>query len=392
MINSRMLVTTCPDCDTTFKLTVAILEKAGGQVRCGRCARIFDANTRLREQPETATEQLPAAARARAEVPTDDELAFAEAITSATGSRWFLHDDPPDAATDLAAATETAAATGAVAEDRDAETGGSESAASAAVALDTEFETEAGADFESEAEADAGESSEPQTTRLELALSKIADSEITEIGEPIDAVADPAVAAPLTAIRQATAAVADAATDWREAGSEPVRRRTWPWAIGAGFLTLTLAAQLIHAARSEIAALPGVGPTLILVYAAFGREVSPPVALEQYSSLNLTAVAEPVSDEHGWLIIETRVRNDGPKVQPYPHILVRILDRWGATIAGRYFAPAEYLVTPQADYSRMNVGSTVGAQFIIVDPGPSATGFELEFCARVEDTFVCDTQ
>ena len=58
-----MLVTTCPDCDTTFKLTVAILEKAGGQVRCGRCARIFDANSRLREQPESETERLPTTAQ-----------------------------------------------------------------------------------------------------------------------------------------------------------------------------------------------------------------------------------------------------------------------------------------------------------------------------------------
>jgi hypothetical protein len=40
----------------------------------------------------------------------------------------------------------------------------------------------------------------------------------------------------------------------------------------------------------------------------------------------------------------------------------------------------------------MEVGSTVDAQFIIVDPGPDATGFELEFCARVEGAFVCDSQ
>jgi hypothetical protein len=190
----------------------------------------------------------------------------------------------------------------------------------------------------------------------------------------------------------AAAAAPLAVTDWREGDAEPVRRRTWPWAAAAGLMTLTLAAQLIHAARSELAGLPGVGPVLIAAYATFGREVSPPVALEQYASLDLTAVAEPVSDEHGWLIIETRVQNRGPETQTYPHILVRILDRWGETIAGRYFAPDEYVVTPRTDYSRMEVGSTVDAQFIIVDPGPDATGFELEFCARVEDSFVCDSR
>jgi hypothetical protein len=187
-------------------------------------------------------------------------------------------------------------------------------------------------------------------------------------------------------------AAAAAASDWREDAAEPVRRRAWPWAVAAGIMALTLAAQLLHAARSELAALPGIGPAVMAFYGALGREVAPPVALEQYASVDLTAVAEPVTDEHGWLIIETRVQNRGPKVQAYPHILVRILDRWEETIAGRYFAPDEYVITPQGDYSRMNVGTTVDAQFIIVDPGADATGFELEFCARVEGAFVCDSQ
>jgi predicted Zn finger-like uncharacterized protein len=340
-----MLVTTCPDCDTTFKLTIAILEKAGGQVRCGRCARTFDANSRLREQPESATERLPAAAHAPTEPPSDDELAFAEAITSATGSRWFLHDDPPDVATEVPAAA------------------GSET---------VDFDTGA-----------------PETEPA------IVEAAVPEIAGPDGAGFETVAAESPTAMPEEAAAAAAAplaVTDWREGDAEPVRRRTWPWAAAAGLMTLTLAAQLIHAARSELAGLPGVGPVLIAAYATFGREVSPPVALEQYASLDLTAVAEPVSDEHGWLIIETRVQNRGPETQTYPHILVRILDRWGETIAGRYFAPDEYVVTPRTDYSRMEVGSTVDAQFIIVDPGPDATGFELEFCARVEDSFVCDSR
>lgn len=382
MIDSPMLVTTCPDCDTTFKLTVAILERAGGQVRCGRCTRIFDANSRLREQPESGTEQLPAAARAHGDAPTDDELAFVEAVASTTGTRWFLQDDPPDTAADIAAAVQS----GKVDFDlgiADIEPDESEDVPAAAAAAAA-----------AEPEAAGPEIADAENVDWALADPAIVQAETTvaETPEPEDAVADPAVAGPPTSIDRAAANAAAAAPDWREDTPEPVRRRTWPWAVGAGLLTLTLAGQLIHAARSELAALPGVGPALIAVYAKLGREVAPPVALEQFSSLDLTAFAEPVTDEHGWLIIETRVQNRGPKVQAYPHILVRILDRWQETIAGRYFAPDEYVVTPQSDYSRMNVGSIVDAQFIIVDPGPSATGFELEFCARIEDAFVCDSQ
>lgn len=371
MIISPMLVTTCPDCDTTFKLTVAILEKAGGQVRCGRCARIFDANSRLREQPESETERLPTTARAEVEAASDDELAFAEAFTSATGSRWFLHDDPPDVAPEIptAFASETV----------DFDTGTAETEPAESLVADSGQGT-----AWAEAAFSAPESVSEEAIEPEAAESAIA--------EPEHAPPEAGEAGPAASMHEAAVAAAAAASDWRADNPGPARRRSWPWAVAAALMTLTLAAQLIHAARSELAAVPGVGPILIAAYATFGREVSPPVALEQYLSLDLTAVAEPASDEHGWLIIETRVQNRGPKTQPYPHILVRILDRWGETIAGRYFAPDEYVVTPQGDYSRMDVGDTVDAQFIIVDPGTDATGFELEFCARAEGSFVCDSQ
>jgi predicted Zn finger-like uncharacterized protein len=45
-----MLFTRCPDCHTTFRVTDELLRKAGGQVRCGRCACVFDAHTDLREE------------------------------------------------------------------------------------------------------------------------------------------------------------------------------------------------------------------------------------------------------------------------------------------------------------------------------------------------------
>jgi predicted Zn finger-like uncharacterized protein len=357
MIVSRMLVTTCPGCDTTFKVTVAILEKAGGQVRCGRCARIFDANSKLREQPEATTERLPSAPDDLPEMTTDGTGEFSSA--SATGSRWFLRDDPPPAQADPAAETGSnlaalAAAMEALAvPDAIGYPGPVQSQEPPPVEAVTGSEPDNGADPGSD------EPARPdQPYRVDL-----------------DPDPDPGTA-----------------TDWRDDNAAMPRRRTWPWAVGAGLLTLSLAGQLIHAARSDVAALPGVGPLLISAYAKLGREIAPPVAIEQYSTLDLTAVAEPVSDEHGWLIIETRVQNRGPKVQPFPHILVRLLDRWQETIAGRYFSPDEYLVTPQSDYSRMNVGTTADAQFIIVDPGPSATGFELEFCTPVEDGFRCETE
>ena len=50
-----MLFTRCPDCDTTFRVSDETLAKANGQVRCGRCASVFNAYTELREPPNQAT-------------------------------------------------------------------------------------------------------------------------------------------------------------------------------------------------------------------------------------------------------------------------------------------------------------------------------------------------
>jgi hypothetical protein len=39
----------------------------------------------------------------------------------------------------------------------------------------------------------------------------------------------------------------------------------------------------------------------------------------------------------------------------------------------------------------MNPGSTIDAQFIIMDPGPSATGFELEICVPIAHGYLCES-
>jgi predicted Zn finger-like uncharacterized protein len=61
--------TTCPECGTVFRVTVAVLRAARGQVRCGVCAATFDAllylsdNVEAEEQPPgSVADQAPDAA------------------------------------------------------------------------------------------------------------------------------------------------------------------------------------------------------------------------------------------------------------------------------------------------------------------------------------------
>src|SRR5262245_52700045 len=46
-----MLFTRCPDCETTFRVSDDALKKANGQVRCGRCASVFNAYAERRDSP-----------------------------------------------------------------------------------------------------------------------------------------------------------------------------------------------------------------------------------------------------------------------------------------------------------------------------------------------------
>ncbi len=62
-----MLLTRCPECDTTFRVTDETLKKASGQVRCGRCASVFNAYAELQDEGVNPSQ---AAARSQAEKPT----------------------------------------------------------------------------------------------------------------------------------------------------------------------------------------------------------------------------------------------------------------------------------------------------------------------------------
>ena len=75
------MLTQCPNCQTTFRVTTEILRVADGQVRCGRCQTQFDALDRLIDENEPAqpaaraprTTHTPAAERIEVDEPAAQE-------------------------------------------------------------------------------------------------------------------------------------------------------------------------------------------------------------------------------------------------------------------------------------------------------------------------------
>jgi predicted Zn finger-like uncharacterized protein len=62
------MVTTCPACTTTFRVTPPQLSQSNGRVRCGRCTNVFDAFKSLASLPDQTIPE-PAASRAATAAP-----------------------------------------------------------------------------------------------------------------------------------------------------------------------------------------------------------------------------------------------------------------------------------------------------------------------------------
>jgi predicted Zn finger-like uncharacterized protein len=323
-----MLFTRCPDCDTTFRVTDDALKKANGQVRCGRCASVFNAYAELREPPPNTPSSTAAA-------PVDER--------------------PP------AAAPTTAAPSTATARDAAAESIGTDSVA------DVVAQVEIGVTDEN---AETGEQ-EVQTADDNGAITALEVQEVLAADGDEDS---------------------DAGTpDWRFIDPDP-RRRNRGWGVAALLALVALGLQGLHHFRATLAGHAVVGPLVQQAYGRFGATVIPNWDVRQYEILDWVANAEPNAGGQGSLKITARIQNHGPQRQPYPAVHLRLKDRWEAAVGSRIFAPAEYLNSGVPRGRLMAPGETTRAEIEVVDPGPDAYGFELDVCIEIEtDVLSCGT-
>ena len=344
-----MLFTRCPECDTTFRVTDETLKKANGQVRCGRCASVFNAYAELHDP--TAKSFEPEAVKPRSTA--EDSPPAPPAAASTPASAGALAPGPP-AATPPTATPPAAKATE---QDPTAQSIGADSVA--AVVAEARLAA---------AEADAASSDGSE------AVSDI-DLSATEIERVLTSNAGPPLPRPsylwpaVSVARQITSS-----------------GRWWP--IAAAIAALALGAQFIHHFRSDIAGNATFGSWIAPVYATFGAEVRPNLDVRQYQIIDWIATAEPNSRGLGSLKITARIQNKGPLRQPYPAVQLRLKDRWEEAVGSRVFTPAEYLPRDTPRDRLMSPGETARAEIEVVDPGPDAYGFELDVCIEVEASLV----
>lgn len=224
------MLTQCPNCQTTFRVTTEILRVADGQVRCGRCQTQFDALECLIDEkgaPEAVSRDI------EVEEPATQEDITLEGRHIEISGRYRMPDSPRG---EPRIREETV--------EEWVEIDDLDEAADEARAIDVV---------------------EPQADEIEVIEDAAYEAveEVTEQPE-MDLLAAPA--------RPAVAPV---------------------WKILAGPLVLLLVIQLVHADRYALARHPRLGPALVGLYGALGIDLQPDWDLHAYEILQWHLGSDP---------------------------------------------------------------------------------------------------
>ncbi len=376
------MYTRCPECHTTFRIGAADLQKAGGRVRCGRCGTAFDALASLGETPASpAAGPLSAPTAARFEQRYGDDGPTLED----TASRWQVMERPDSSELDDW--------------EEDAET-----------SLDDVWAAGLARPPGPVAELDPPEPATPTAPRggdserslqeqLSLEASNLMDSgawraqqatwqaPLTPAKPPVPE-EEPPVPEEEPPVPEEEPPAQVAALERTAAPSGPRRLAHWAGGSLALALALALLAQFVHQHRDALAVHPVTADWTATLYAALGQPLYPAWPLEDYV-LQARDDAELTVDRE--LEIIASLSNRGSRPLPAPLIRLTLLDRWGAAMGSRLFAPEDYL-RDRAPV-RIAPGQSLQATLAVRAPDGELYGYRLDICRPLDaDTLRCDAQ
>lgn len=391
------MFTQCPQCQTTFRVSAAMLKAAQGRVRCGRCATIFDALTFLMEQrhasgPAPDSELDLEGDDNGADVPESalefhlsaDDLGKVFVVAPAPTIKLPAPGAPPVPVPSTSkAGPDSDDDDTAEHEILDLEDDG---AAVEVITLegDTIESTGIKLDAEKPAPTPKVESRREATARIDA-----------EVRREIEAAfaADPTTAAEFVlpsgrriTLQRDEPEVPDAE---EVLARKPMSFRITPsrWLAGSALLVLLLAGQLVHANRQSIVRSPFFGPALGAIYASLGAELSPAWDVRAYELRQWGAAADPGSS--GTLRVRASLLNGADHAQPYPLLRLTLQDRFGSEVGSRALEPREYLHAEPGGNALLGAGERIDAEIAIVDPGKDAVGFEIDVCLRDPNGLKC---
>ena len=410
------MLTQCPSCQTTFRVTSEILRVAYGQVRCGRCQTQFDATARLIEetddgiaesgrymrQPRHIAPPPPPPGQIDVEEPIQheditlegrhieisgvypgiDETGQGEPQMREEVVEEWVEIEEDDATVDVdPEAVDMQEYSDVTYEEQDDDQSGA--------AEDLTYEE----DDEDLRRAAADISYEDEDEDLRRAAEEL-EAESKARAAQSRQWAAPEPGRNFTSTRQnsqRTRAQAAEAADANELEISPPRRQrphtARVWSVLALPLMLLLLIQVVHNYRATLARHPTIGPPLQSIYSTLGLTLRPDWNLHAYEVQQWGVVSDP--SQPGTLKVRASVKNIADFAQPYPMLKLVLEDRWGEQVRAREFEPSEYLDPSIAPDRLLAPAQQTGATIAIVDPGPDAEGFRFDVCLRGARGPVC---
>ena len=404
------MYTVCPKCALTLVVTPADLRIAQGYVRCGRCLNVFNALVRLSEErPLSAPPPAPSlpeepAPLPRFAPPPEPEPAAARgentAVPAAAPSSEPAEPAPLPAGDDIEVQIDACVLAGA-----------------AAAAEPMPPEEPLAADSQSPTPLPGAEGEEEGPAAAAAPISDDASPPSTVEGEPEHIVVletaaaagpppEPGVDSGVTCEPAAEAAAEPPLepTPEPEPGPAPAPeaipasellalarkspRAPIGWTLGAAVLVLVLALQAVNHYRDRLATYPPPLGPLTTVYARLGIPLVPRWNVHAYDVLQLGATMQGSAPRE--IIVRASVRNAGSDPLPMPLLRVILQDPFGNAIAARDVPPRAYLPGATRPSALIPGGGRIEATVALVDPGPRATGFEIDAClARAGGAVAC---
>ena len=391
------MYTTCPACQTVFRLTAATLRAAHGQVVCATCNSTFDAlfglsddvpagmsgNVRTLQPP---ADELPTS-------PSPDQVAAALADAgvlleelddpSSLDDVTLLHipgtpgaafgSGPPQVARYIAEDAAGSVSRGAPQAAREPVT--------TQVQLDDDDPTGTWAPIPAHLlPVSAGGSTDGSPYRLAEGSPDESSDAVDVAGDESNDSAENPFATNLQG--EPLLAADDALGQWTDE-AQPPRRLGWAWTLGSVALLLVLAGQALHHWREPLSRHPTVGPAVVSLYAALGLPFAPELNLEAYT---VTQGRVDAANEAGALRVSAVITNRTNAAQTQPMLQVTLEDRYGAPIGRRAFRPDEYSNAP---HMPLPAHSELAAVVEVADPGNEAVGFKLDVCLEAAGQLHC---
>ena len=318
------MVTRCPHCGTSFRITSSLLKMHQGLVRCGHCSEVFNAFDTLSTVHVPAPEKEEVAIAQEA-VSAPEKIELAEMV--AISQESVPEETPPvdDQVVSVEAGQEKSPE-----EDflpMEVEVPALEEVAPQPVlSPEPPAEEEIAKDLIAEEEEDpeefwkkafVAEKAEPQV----LAEEKIQEPPVIE--EKIEEVPGP--------VQEEEFFV----------GEKPSRFR-WVWAFGSVVLLLVLVAQSLYLFRMQISmALPQAKPYLQSFCAMLDCTIPLPGRADMIGIESSSMQADP--RRSGLIDLNASIRNSADFAVAYPLLELTLTDSQDAPMARKVFAPSDYL-------------------------------------------------